>query len=295
MPNTTLLFCYNDDMRKAPAMAFEPEAQAALDAGFKYLTLGFEDFIAGRDNRAFEFLPHASQPTTLFYRGFIFKEHEYRRLQQALSARGYSLFTPPDAYTQAVYLTHHHQKLAPLTPPAVWTTTKNLDTAWQTANLLGPGPWLVKDHIKSAKHRWEDACFIPANSTRENFDRICTNLLAYQGDWFERGFVFKKFIPLREIGDNRYGYPAVDEYRLIYLNQKLFSATPYNRTGGTESDFSQFQPYAQKFTSQFLCLDVALTAAGQWLIIEAGDASVCALPPKVDKPTFYKNLHTALP
>lgn len=62
--------------------------------------MGFEDFLDGRDERALQLLPHG-HGATLLYRGWMFKESEYRRLHSLLQERGYSLFTNPDAYTEA--------------------------------------------------------------------------------------------------------------------------------------------------------------------------------------------------
>jgi len=33
-----------------------------------------------------------------------------------------------------------------------------VEEAWEVAQELGPPPWIVKDHVKSAKERWHRAC-----------------------------------------------------------------------------------------------------------------------------------------
>jgi hypothetical protein len=284
-----LLFCWNPELRKLPEPRYEPEAEVARETGFVCHLLGFEDFIGGREERALQFLPPAKD-TVLLYRGWMFRESEYRRLQSALHERGYALFTSPEAYAEAHYLPNHYAKIRSQTAPAAWTEGTNLDAAWRAARTLGNGPWIVKDHVKSAKQRWESACFIPQNADRAAFDEICNNLLAYQGERFERGFVFKQFVPLARIGESAYGYPLCEEYRLFFYRHRLLSAAPYDREGGSENDFARFEEVAGRFQSEFLTIDVAKMADGGWLILEAGDGGVSLLPPRIDPRAFYRVL-----
>ncbi len=219
-----LLFCYNPEMRKVPEPRYEPEVEAARDIGFVCHLMGFEDFIDGREERALQFLPPGKE-ATLLYRGWMFKEAEYCRLQRALRERGYSLFTTPDAYAEAHYFPNCYRKIADLTPPAAWTEGKDLSSAWRAARSLGDGPWIAKDYVKSAKQRWESACFIPRGADRATFEGICQNLMDYLGERFERGFVFKEFVPLARIGESPYGYPLCEEYRLFFFSAALGGST----------------------------------------------------------------------
>jgi hypothetical protein len=284
-----LLFCYNPEMRKLPEPRFEQEYDAALECGFECYRFGFEDLLAGREERAFQFLPDGQQDVIL-YRGWIFRESEYRRFDAALHARGYRLFTPPDAYAEALYLPNHYRLISRWTVPAVWTQGTDLDTAWRSARSLGNGPWIVKDHVKSAKHKWESACFIPKDADRTTFDEICNGLIAYQADRFERGFVFKQFVPLARLGDSAFGYPLSEEYRLFYFRRRLLTATPYDRQGGPETDFTRYDEVAGRFQSEFLSVDIARTAAGAWLVLEVGDGGVSMIPPQLGPRKFYEAL-----
>lgn len=289
MSSMQLLFCYNPELRKLPEPLFEPEVDAAREVGFTCHLMGFDEFVDGRIDRALQFLPEATHEPIL-YRGWIFNEGEYRRLDEHLRARGYELLTTPDAYAEALYLPNHHRLIAEWTTPAVWTVGTDLGQAWRTARSLGDGPWIVKDYVKSNKHQWEDSCFIPERVDRERFEEICQNLQKYLGPRFERGFVFKQFIPLRRLGEGLYEYPLCEEYRLFFYQGRLLMAATYNRTGGTETEFARFEAIAGRFPSPFLTLDVARTETGDWLIIEAGDGGVSSLAPNMDPLNFYQRL-----
>jgi hypothetical protein len=288
-----LLFCYNSEMRTIPHPLYEREVEAAREAGFVCHLIGFEDFIDGLEEAALEFVP-AARGELLLYRGFMFRESEYRRLEVALGERGYALFTKPDAYAEAHYLPNHYSKIAHLTAPTAWSEGEDLASAWRAANSLGDGPWIVKDYVKSAKQKWETACFIPRGAGRTAFEEICRNLLQYQGERFERGFVFRKFRPLARIGESLHGYPLNEEYRLFLFRRRLLMGVPYDREGGSESDFGRFEEIAGRFQSEFISVDVAKTSDGDWLVVEVGDGGVSMLPPNLDPGTFYFTLRNRL-
>lgn len=284
-----ILFCCNPEMRKLPDPSFELEYDCAREHSFVCRLFNFEEFVAGGVERALKSLPPMNGEV-LLYRGWIFTEGEYRLLDAVLRDRGGSLFTPPHVYAEALYLPNHYAKIAGMAPPAVWTEDANLDRAWRAAHSLGDGPWIVKDHIKSAKQRWHSACFIPRGSDRATFDEICRNFLAYRGEQFARGFVFKQFVPLVELDESAFGSPLCEEYRLFFWHCELLAATPYDRIGGFETDFARYAEVARRFQSRFLTIDVARTAVGGWVILEAGDGGVSALPPRLPAPEFYRAL-----
>jgi hypothetical protein len=281
-----ILFCCNPEMRKLPDPSFELEYDAAREHGFTCRLFDFERFTAGAVERSLEAVP-AVKSEVLLYRGWIFLEGEYRLLDAVLRDRGCTLFTPPHAYAEALYLPNHYRKLAGMTPPAAWTEGADLDRAWCAARSLGDGPWIVKDHVKSAKQRWRNACFIPRGSDRVTFDEICRNFLAYRAENFARGFVFKQFVPLVQLDESAFGSPLCEEYRLFFWEHELLAAAPYDRVGGTETDFARYTEVARRFQSRFLTLDVARTTAGDWVILEVGDGGVSALPPRLAASDFY--------
>ncbi|HYO64903.1 MAG TPA: ATP-grasp domain-containing protein [Archangium sp.] len=128
----------------------------------------------------------------LLYRGWMLSGEEY----EALDERGHALMTTPSECAAAHYLPNWYPRLKGYTARSVWTEGTDASEAWEAARELGSPPWLVKDHVRSAKERWAEACFVPAGATREDFERICGNLLEERGDRFERGFVVRRFLLL---------------------------------------------------------------------------------------------------
>ena len=59
------------------------------------------------------------------------------------------------------YFPNSYPKIRDCSPAAVWTDTPDSFLAWTLARKLGDGPFVIKDHIKSAKHLWHEACFAP--------------------------------------------------------------------------------------------------------------------------------------
>jgi hypothetical protein len=284
-----LLFCWNPEMRKLPEPSFEPELDAARECGFRCLLFGLDDFLAGDLERAFSGLP-PGEGEALLYRGWLCTVGERRRLDVALQDRGYSLFTSPEAYAEAVYLPSYYTKISDHSPPTAWTEGRDLDKAWRAARSLGEGPWIVTDYIKSAKQRWQSACFIPHRADRATFEEICQELLRYRGEHFAGGFVFKQYVPLAQLGEGAFGAPLCEEYRLFFFRHELLAAAPYDRLGGTERDFARYAEVARRFHSELLTIDVARTATGGWLILDVGDGGVSALPPRLTARDFYRAL-----
>ena len=78
----------------------------------------------------------------------------------------------PEQYERASYVPHWAAALGGATPATVWTEGDDVDEAWEAAQRLGPPPWIVKDHLKSAKEAWDEACFVPAGADRVRFGEM---------------------------------------------------------------------------------------------------------------------------
>jgi hypothetical protein len=94
---------------------------------------------------------------------------EYEALDEALGALGHELLTTPAQYAAAHYLPNWYPRLKGYTARSVWTEGTDPTEAWHAAQALGSPPWLVKDHVKSAKERWAEACFVPAEAAHLEF------------------------------------------------------------------------------------------------------------------------------
>ena len=226
----------------------------------------------------------------LLYRGWIFSEETYRRFHQGLLERGYRLVSSPEQYAAVTYFPNYYPKIRGCSPPAVWTDAPDPFLAWSTSRKLGDGPFVLKDHVKSAKHRWHDACFVPKGSSREQFERIAENLKEEQGSSFHRGFVVKQYVPLRARGDGPREYPQCEEYRLFFWKGRLLVASHYHRLPDNPVDWSPFEAAALNFDAPFFTIDVALTEAGDWIVVDMGAGESSSLPPSLPPETLYARL-----
>jgi hypothetical protein len=157
------------------------------------------------------------------YRGYILPLDIYEALYEALLERGDVLIVPPSAVEAASVMPCYLSAIEDCTPETRWIDGTDLDEAWAAACELGPPPWIVKDHIKSAKEAWEDACYVPEGADRAAFDAICRGLIAHRGDQFYGGIVIRRYVPLQPCYISDPGATASDEYRLFFWEGALLS------------------------------------------------------------------------
>ncbi len=284
-----ILFPQNPLMRKLPEPIFEPEFDAAKSLDFKCLLFDEEALCAGDIDLAFRRLP-AGGGSELLYRGWILTEELYRRFEQGLSARGYSLVSSTAHYAEVTYFPNYYPKIRDFSPNAVWTEAPDAFLAWTLSRKIGDGPFVLKDHVKSAKHLWNEACFVPKGSGRENFERIAENLKREQGKTFFRGFVVKQFVPLRSRGESPREYPMCEEYRLFFWKERLLTASHYHRQAENPVDWSSFVALAQRFEAPFFTMDIAQAETGNWIVVDMGAGECSSLPPSLEPTIFYGKL-----
>jgi len=284
-----LLFPQNPTMRKLPEPVFEAEFDAAKSLGFTCFLFDEEALSSGDFDLAFKHLP-PGDGSELLYRGWIFTEELYQRFREALLARGYALVSTAAQYAEVTYFPNYYPKIREVSPSAVWTETPDSYLAWSRSRRLGDGPFVIKDHIKSAKHLWHEACFVPKGSGRENFERIAENLKTEQGKTFFRGFVVKQYVPLRSRGESPREYPMCEEYRLFFWKWRLLIASHYHRQPENPVDWFQFVNLAQRFGAPFFTMDVAQAEAGNWIVVDMGAGECSSLPPSLEPTRFYSKL-----
>jgi hypothetical protein len=284
-----VLFPQNPSMRKLPEPLFEPEFDAAKALGFPCLLFDEEALSAGDIDRALQRLP-PGDGKSLLYRGWIFTEELYRQFHDALSARGHALISSPAQYAEVTYFPNYYPKIRAFSPSAVWTDVPDAYLAWSQSRQLGDGPFVIKDHVKSAKHMWHDACFVPKGGGRENFERIAENLKSEQGKAYFRGFVVKQFVPLRPRGQGPREYPQCEEYRLFFWKQQLLLASHYHDQPANDVDWSAFVNLARRFDAPFFTMDIAQTESGEWIVVDMGAGECSALPPSLRAGRFYRRL-----
>lgn len=284
-----ILFPQNPMMRKLPESIFEADFDAANECGFPCLLFAEHTLSLEGAEYAVKYLP-SGDGCDLLYRGWILTEEVYRQFHAALMARGYRLVSTPEQYAEVTYFPNYHPKIREHSPAAVWTDTPDAYAAWSASRKLGDGPFVIKDHIKSAKHLWQDACFIPKAAGRETFEWVADNLLSEQGKSFNRGFVVKQYVPLRACGQGPREYPQCEEYRLFFWRGKLLVASHYHNQIANPVDWTPFEQLAGRFDAPFFSMDIAQTEAGNWVIVDMGAGECSSLPPSLPASQFYQRL-----
>ena len=159
---------------------------------------------------------------------------------------------------------------------------------------------IVKDYVKSEKHMWDAACFIPDVADREAARRVVANFVRVRGDDLEGGLVLRRYEPLRAVAPPGVGgLPVAAEWRTFWLDGDLLLRCPNHEVpAGTtlpEPPMPLLREVAGRMRSRFFTLDVALRDDGTWRVIEPGDAQVAGLPPAASADDFYARLATILP
>jgi len=277
-----ILFC-RPDAPQTVEDRFELEADALDELGVRHDTIGLEAVVDDALDEALTGLDALDDE--VLYRGWMLTADEYAALAAAVGERGGQLVTSPDDYELAHYLPGWFGAVAAESPATRWTNGTDLAEAWQAARELGPPPWIVKDHVKSVKEQWAEACFVPADADRADFARICTALIDARGDRFERGLVVRRYVPLAAAPG---GEGERDEYRLFFWHGRLVASAPYHDVAGADDVPARFAALGRALDVPFFTADVARTLAGDWIVIELGDGGVSTLPPTMDPRGFYR-------
>lgn len=267
---------------------FELEALAAEELDIEAYAVPLDPVVNGDPERALHRLPKPRGRSWL-YRGWLLDEDEYTGLYEAMGQRGGELIVDPDSFAEALYAPNHLAALGEHTAPARWTEGEDIREAYEAALELGPPPWIVKDHVKSAKESWHRACFVPAGADFDDFAAICEQLIAIRGDRFERGFVVKRFLELAYLGawgPERRRLP--DEHRLFFWEGQLVAHAPYYDIESTLDDPGQFAFLGDVIDSPFFSADVARLAAGGYTVIEINDGGCSVLPEQLDPRELYR-------
>jgi hypothetical protein len=233
------------------------------------------------------------------YRGWMLKPPQYQAMHAALAARGVTLVNTPEAYRAGHYLPDGYASIEGQTPRSVWLPVpvpEEVDFERIRAALapFGDGPLIVKDYVKSQKHYWTEACFIPSASDSSAVQRVVRRFLDLQGSDLNEGLVFREFVPLRIVGTHpKSALPLAAEFRIFWLDAEPILAHRYwgdLTSFDTPLPFDDIRPTAARVPSRFFTMDVAFLESGGWTIVELGDGQVAGLPSLDLAPAFYEKI-----
>ncbi|MFD8707118.1 ATP-grasp domain-containing protein [Kitasatospora sp. NPDC059648] len=197
MPVPSILFPADPLNPRRPDPHFAWEARLVRELGGEHLLVDHDELLAGRAEEAVRRVPRGSGP--LWYRGWMLPSARYAEFAAALTARGGNLLTSPPGYAAAHELPGWYGAFEGATPPSVWIPTAGAvpptpaELAEAVARLGGSGPAIVKDYVKSRKHEWQEACYVPELADLAAVGRVVGRFVELQGEFLAGGVVLRRY------------------------------------------------------------------------------------------------------
>jgi hypothetical protein len=291
-----IIFCSDDFNRRKPDEAYAAEAAAVESVGGVYSLVDFDALVNDGDAvKAVRRVPESPEPSVAIYRGWMLKPADYSRMHESLASRGVHLLNDPAAYRHCHYLPESYSVIESWTPLSIWTKIEGEVDMDRIMELLRPfkgSPLILKDFVKSRKHEWNEACYIPSASDRRSVEQVVRRFLELVGDDLNEGLVFREFVDFEPLArHSKSGMPLTKEFRLFFLEGKAVFWTEYWEEGdyaGMAPPVEQFTAVAAAVKSRFFTMDIAKRRNGNWMIVELGDAQVAGLPENADLDGFYR-------
>jgi hypothetical protein len=256
---------------------FAAEAAAARDAGITVALID-HDALAdpGGAGLAVARVPDAGAAAV--YRGWMLRAAQYAMLADALAARGVTLRTSAVQYRQAHELPGWYPALVPVTPQAAWTDGDGEPGFLRACERLGPGPAVLRDYVKSMKHYWHEAAYIPDLADTASAWKVAARFRELREDEFTGGFVLRRFEHFTSA-----------EARTWWISGACRLVTAHPDTPADpppDIDLSAFTPLIGSLALPFVTADLARRADGTWRVIELGDGQVSDRPATTDASSF---------
>ena len=287
-----IIFCDSVLDNKLIEPDYEEESKSAIEAGFNYSLISFEELTEGNIIKALRFVRKLEDKEFGIYRGWMLTLSQYQNLFKGLLEKNIELINSPEEYKHCHYLPESYNKIESKTPKSSWTTELTDDAVVQITTSFGSNPIILKDFVKSEKHNWEDACFISDASDFSKVKPVIEKFIELRGSSLNEGLVFRQFEELEFLAEHsKSGMPLTKEFRLFFAFNKLVSVFEYwaeGEYGETKPELEEFKQIAKNINSNFFTMDIAKKKNGEWIIMELGDGQVAGLPDNANKDEFYK-------
>ena len=293
-----IIFCEDPLNREQPDDIYQAETDAARAAGFNYALINLEALVHEHNaTKAIRRVPPTTEEATALYRGWMLKPSDYTHLYDALLQKGIRLINNPVAYKHCHYFPESYDIIKHKTPCSVWLSVDEGFEASSITPLLTPfgnKPIIVKDYVKSQKHYWYEACYIPNASDLEAVHKTVTRFLELQDNDLNEGLVFREYVELEPLTTHsKSDLPLTKEFRVFVFNGTPLVVTEYWEEGDYQGNIPPLGAFAKEMhaiQSPFYTMDIAKQQNGEWLIIELGDGQVAGLPERIDPHVFYHKL-----
>jgi hypothetical protein len=294
-----IIYCDSGFSPQEVDYMYAEEYTAAKQHFLQTALISFEALKRGEINTALKRVKPSAEKELGIYRGWMLKPSQYELLYNALLEKNIELINNPAAYKFCHYLPENYETIKDYTPK---TTFKPLHSDFQIADfqneieVFGANPIIIKDYVKSQKHYWHEACFIPNAADKEQVNRVVRKFIELQDSDLNEGIVFRAFVDLEELTNHSAsGMPLTKEFRVFIKYGKIMSVFKYWDEGDYQNVLpliETFEAIIPKINSNFFTMDIAKQKNGDWIIVELGDGQVAGLADNADKDEFYSHLKT---
>jgi hypothetical protein len=296
-----VIFCDNLMDRKVDP-DFEEEYKSAIGQGFQVGLISFEDLNDLNIQKSISRIKEQEELELAIYRGWMIQPDKNELLYEGLIKKKVKLINNPEEYKTCHYLPSSYEYIKGSTPETNWTDVKgdvDFEKVFELTGSFNDDAIIVKDYVKSQKHNWAEACFIPKASDRDSVKKIVSRFVELQGSDLNVGLVFRKFEDLEFLTNHsKSKMPLTKEFRLFFLNGQIIQIFNYwdeGDYGDTKPDLKEFETIGKKVNSNFFTMDIAKKKNGDWIIMELGDGQVSGLPDSADKSNFYRSVKEYVP
>lgn len=289
-----LLMCSSPLDKRKPDDSYQEEYDAA-----KHLTKVHLFDIFNVDSLK---LPPAENQA-LIYHGWMMPPAYYKKFYNKCKEFGYNLINTPEQYKACHYFDGWYPALEGLTPQSTIVKISDLRTmAEEVSEFIRKNDCsvIIKDYVKSLKHNWHEACFIPKDASLVHLTKVISTFLSIKNELndLQGNLVVRKFLDIKTVGNHpKSGMPLSKEFRTFVLDGELLSTFNYWAEGdytGTRPTSSFIVEVARRVYehtgSKLFTVDVAQLQDGSWTCIEVGDGQVSAIPDQENKKEFFDNL-----
>ncbi|MER7669256.1 ATP-grasp domain-containing protein [Kitasatospora sp. NPDC096128] len=313
MPVPSILFPADPLNPRRPDPHFAWEARLLRELGGEHHLVDHDALLAGHAEEAVRRVPRDAGP--LWYRGWMLPSARYAEFAAALTARGGNLLTSAPGYAAAHELPGWYGVFEGATPPSVWIPADGTaaptpeELADAAARLGGTGPAIVKDYVKSRKHEWHEACYVPELADLAAVGRVVGRFVELQGEFLAGGVVLRRYEEFERTGrSDREGAHVEDgadggdgtgravEARVWWLDGRPILVGPHPDAPHqrVEPDLTHVPALVRRLGCRFVTTDLARLADGSgWRVVEVGDGQVSDLPRGVDASGLLASLIAA--
>ncbi|MFD8088088.1 ATP-grasp domain-containing protein [Kitasatospora sp. NPDC059722] len=327
MPVPAIVFPADPLNPRRPDPHFAWEARLVRELGGEHHLVDHDALLAGRAEEAVRRVPEGGGP--LWYRGWMIPSRDYAAFAAALSARGGNLLTSAAGYAAAHELPGWYGVFEGSTPSSVWIPSAGEaaggsasapgpgreELADAVARLGGRGPAIVKDYVKSRKHEWHEACYVPELADLDAVGRVVARFVELQGEFLAGGVVLRRYEEFARasapvgteagagvglgvgvgVGVGVGGTRAV-EARVWWLDGEpvLVGPHPDAPRDEVDPDLTGVRSLVRTLGCRFVTTDLASRADGSgWRVVEVGDGQVSDLPHGIDATGLLTSLIAA--